>query len=559
MASTSDDHFELIRGHVKSTARAIFISHRASNTHPPAAEIRPVIDAIHGPLSKHLKRFPDDLLDCEALRAFITSLSVAAYQLDKRPPAWNEWLISRSATNFNPENHFFRSTCLSPDYEYSGTPVEDSDEAAEEVDASDAGSDGPPAPAPRFGPPAKRQRIDPPATSFRRQIISSPAPSISTRSHSQLKTAPSAPAPIPLKASAAPAAASVSSRTRRTSTRAVSPIAKVAPTTSKTRKAPSVYEVTDEEEVDELEDDPEPAPKASSSKGKGKAKTTTKKLLPREVAAIGLLSQPGPSHEEAISPDMVTFTMEERQQNPGRCLACATHLFKGEPRQCKFLGWGRRCGSCKSGGKSRCTFELKPEELDEVLQSLTPLVSSSRADLHALIVSIERYLQDATMFSQLADRANRHASGLIMQLLERAQYLKKNFPPGHLLGPRFENMDILDALLACNTTIPSAYLDDSATAQELFPPLSLIEAFFTHPDNDDLTGQAVDAAHAAVKAFHAARPPVASPSRAGTSARSPSRIAASPGLVDSQLPDAEPRDQDGDHEDHPNEMETDDQ
>ncbi|KAF8966390.1 hypothetical protein BDZ97DRAFT_1917501 [Flammula alnicola] len=495
MTSTSDDHFELIRRHVKSTAQAIFISHRASNTHPPAAEIRPVIDAIHGPLSKHLKHFPDDLLDCEALRAFITSLS-------------------RSATNFNPENHFFRSTCLSPDYEYSGTPVEDSDKAAEEVDASDAGSDAPPAPAPRFGPPAKRQRIDPPATSFHHQIISSPAPSISTRSHSQLKTAPSAPAPIPLKVSAAPAAASISSRTRRTSTRAVSPIAKVAPTTSKTRKAPSVYEVTDEEEVDELEDDPEPAPKASSSKGKGKAKTTTKKLLPREVAAIGLLSQPGPSHDEAISPDMVTFTMEERQQNPGRCLACATHLFKGEPRQCKFLGWGHRCGSCKSGGKSRCTFELKPEELDEVLQSLTPLVSSSRTE---------------------------------------------ELPPWSSLGPRFENMDILDALLACNTTIPSAYLDDSATAQELFPPLSLIEAFFTHPDNDDLTGQAVDAAHTAVKVFHAARPPVASPSRAGTSARSPSRITASPGLVDSHLPDAEPRDQDGDHEDHPDEMETDDQ
>ncbi|KAF8949761.1 hypothetical protein BDZ97DRAFT_1772134 [Flammula alnicola] len=517
------------------------------------------IETIHGPLSQHVRKFPDDALNYDAFRAFLTSLSVAAHQLPSRPPSWNEWLIQNTPDNFNANNHFMRTTILSPAYIYVRDPGEDSDVAAEELDASDDGSEAPPAPAPRFGPPSKRQRIDPPTTSSRRSIVLSPAPSISTRSRSQLKTVPGAQTSLPVKASAAPVACSVSSRTRKTSTRAVSPIAKAASSTSKTRKAPSVYEVTDEEEVDELEDDPEPAPKASSSKGKGKAKTTTTKLLPREVATIGLLSQPGPSHDEAISPAMVAFTMDEHQQNPGRCLTCATHLFKGEPCQCKFLGWGRRCGSCKSGGKSRCTFELKPEELDEVLQSLTPLISSSRADLHSLIVSIERYLQDATMFSQLADRANRNASGLIMQLLERARYLKTNFPPGHLLGPRFENMDVLDALLACNTTIPSAYLDDSATSQELFPPISLIEVFFTHPDNDDLTGQAVGASDAAVKAFYAAQAPTASSSRADTSARSPSRTATSPGLVDARLPDAEPREQDGDHEDPPNYMETDEQ
>ncbi|KAF8961673.1 hypothetical protein BDZ97DRAFT_1921159 [Flammula alnicola] len=256
---------------------------------------------------------------------------------------------------------------------------------------------------------------------------------------------------------------------------------------------------------------------------------------------------------------MVAFTMEEHQQNLGRCLACATHLFKGEPRQCKFLGWGHWCGSCQMGGKPRCIFELNPGELDEVLQSLTPLVSSSRADLHSLIISIEQYLQDMTMFSQLADRANRNASGLIMQLLECAQYFKMNFPPGHLLGPRFENIDVLDALLACNTTIPSTYLDDSTAAQELFPLLSLIKVFFTHPDNDDLTGQAVSASNTAIKVFYAAKAPIASSSHAGTSIHSPSRTATSPGLVDTRLLDAKPCDQDGKHEDLPDEMETDDQ
>ncbi|KAF8955611.1 hypothetical protein BDZ97DRAFT_1764656 [Flammula alnicola] len=432
MASTPPDHFELIRGYIKSTAWAIFISHCASHTHPLAAEIREALEAIHGPLAQHLHCFPDDAINSDAFRAFLTSLSVAAHQLPSRTPSWNEWLIQNTPANFHANNHFMRTTILSPDYVYigdPGEPVEDSDGEAEGAEESDSSPEAPVAPAPRIGPPTKRQRIDPPAISSRRQIILSPAPSISTWSRSQLKTAPSALATLPSKASAAPSAASVSSRTPSS--------------TSKTRKAPSVYEVTDEEEVDELEDDPEPAPKASSSKGKGKAKTTTTKLLPREVAAIGLLSQP-----ESGSLPRVRYPSLQRGATP-----------------VQVLGWGRRCGSCKSGGKSHCTFELKPEELDEVLQSLTPLVSSSHTDLHALIVSIERYLQMRRCF----------LSSLIEPIVT---------PP---------NMDILDALLSCNTTIPGAYLDDSSTSQELFPPISLIEAFFTHPDNDDLTGQAVGA------------------------------------------------------------------
>ncbi|KAF8953367.1 hypothetical protein BDZ97DRAFT_1929728 [Flammula alnicola] len=364
MASTSTDHFELICGFVKSTAQAIFISHHPSNTHPSAAEIRSAIDTIHGCLTQHAN------------------------------------------------NHFLHSTCLAPDYVYVGDPGEDEDKDAEGSNDSDS-SNEPPASS-KVGPPAKWQHTDNSASAVCRHAASSPAPSVSTCSHSQLKTASNTQAVLPFKANAAPVTISASSRTCNTSTRVTSPVAKAASSTLKICKAPSVLELSEDDEVDELEDDFQPALKASLWKGKGKSKSTKPpKLLPREVA----------------------FTMEERQQNPGHCLACATHLFKEEPCQCKFFGWGKCCRSGQTGGKSRCTFELKPGELDEVLESITLLVLSSRDHLHSLIILIERYLQDVTMFSQLANCANRNASSLLMQLLERAQYLKTNFPPGISLAP----------------------------------------------------------------------------------------------------------------------------
>ncbi|KAF8961674.1 hypothetical protein BDZ97DRAFT_1921160 [Flammula alnicola] len=219
MASTSDDHFALIRGHIKSTAQVIFISHCTSNTHTPAAEIHAAIDTIHGPLSQHVHCFPDDLIEYEPFRTFLTSLSIVAHQLLTRPPSWNEWLIP---FNFNANDHFLRSTCLSPDYIYvsnPGEPVKDSDGEAEGAEESDSSPKAPVAPDPRIGPPTKCQCIDPPAISSHCQIILLPTPSISTWSQSQLQTSSRPQDTLPIKASAAPPAAS-GPKTRKTYTRA---------------------------------------------------------------------------------------------------------------------------------------------------------------------------------------------------------------------------------------------------------------------------------------------------------------------------------------------------
>lgn len=60
-------------------------------------------------------------------------------------------------------------------------------------------------------------------------------------------------------------------------------------------------------------------------------------------------------------------------------MACSTFSFKGEFHECTFLGWGKRCGQCQTGGKARCTFELIPEELDQVLENVEPFNLSTRA------------------------------------------------------------------------------------------------------------------------------------------------------------------------------------
>ncbi|KAF8966690.1 hypothetical protein BDZ97DRAFT_1756533 [Flammula alnicola] len=149
MASTSPDHFALIRDFIKPTMK-IFSSFRSSGTHPPNAEILRAINAIHAPLSKHVARFPDDIQVNEEFRAFATSLSVAAYELGSRPPAWNAWL---------PDNHFLRSMRLLANYEYPGVPVEDSEEEAEGSEESNSTPEVPPPASLKTGPPKKRQRV----------------------------------------------------------------------------------------------------------------------------------------------------------------------------------------------------------------------------------------------------------------------------------------------------------------------------------------------------------------------------------------------------------------
>ncbi|KAF8949825.1 hypothetical protein BDZ97DRAFT_1772096 [Flammula alnicola] len=560
MSSTSADHFALIRAFIKQTAK-VFISCRSSNTHPPADEIRTALETIQDPLLQHLRRFPDDPIECESFRAFLTSLSVAAYQLPFRPSSWNVWLIQNTPNNlqlFQTNNQFFRTSILPPNYVYVGDPGEDEDDDAEGSNDSDSAPEVPSASVSRTGPPTKRPRIEPPAVPSRREAPPSPVPSVSTRSRPRQAKASSRSQPtIPPKSVAAPkVAAPPSSQVRTTSVRATSPVAKMVPSTSsapRARQASSVIELDDseEEQVDELEDDQlfEPVPKAS--KGKTKAKTT-KALLPREVAAQKTLAAPGPAHKQAIPSSMVNITVPAPEPNPGRCLACSTHLFKGEPHECKFLGWGRRCEQCQKGGKSRCTFELKPEELDEVLQSISPLTTSSRDQLRILLVQINRLLQDGALFSQLADRANRNAAALILQLLDRANYLKSNFPPGHIVGPRFQDMDVLDVLLSCDPSIPEAYFDESATDRG-FPPMSTLKRIFAGPSADSSsTANAFDAVNTAVKTFHTVESSVAEE-------HSSSRAVTSPANVKSPLPDTEPRGQDGDHEDHPDDMETDEQ
>ncbi|KAF8957704.1 hypothetical protein BDZ97DRAFT_1762693 [Flammula alnicola] len=560
MTSTSADHFALIRAFIKQTAK-VFISCRSSNTHPPADEIRAALEAIQDPLLQHLRHFPDDPIESEPFRSFLTSLSLAAYQLPFRPSSWNVWLIQNTPNNLQflqVDNQFFRTTILPASYVYVGEPGEYSDEDAYGSNDSDSSPEAPAVSVSRTGPPSKRQRVEPPAAS-RRHAALSPVPSVSTRSRPrQTKTSARSQAVIPpkpilaLKVAAQPS----SSKVRTTSVRATSPVAKAVPSTSSAprgRPASSVIDLEDseEEQVDELEDDQafEPAPKAS--KGKAKAKTP-KGLLPREVAAQKTLSAPGPAHKEAIPASLVNLSVPSPEQNPGRCLACATHTFKGEPHICKFLGWGRRCEPCQRGGKRRCTFELKPEELDEVLHSISPLTTSSRDQLRVLVIQIDQLLQDGALFAQLADRANRNAAALILQLLDRATFLKTHFPPGHIIGPRFQDMDVLDMLLSCDPSIPESYFDESATERG-FPPMSTLKRVFAGPTADpSSTVDAFDAVNAAVEAFHTVESSVAEE-------RSSSRAVTSPNNVESQLPDTEPRDQNSDHEDPPDDMETDDQ
>ncbi|KAF8971655.1 hypothetical protein BDZ97DRAFT_1752932 [Flammula alnicola] len=517
MTSTSADHFALIRAFIKQIAK-VFISCRSSNTHPPADEIRAALEAIQDPLLQHLRHFPDDPIESEPFRSFLTSLSLAAYQLPFRPSSWNVWLIQNTPNNLQLlqiDNQFFRTTILPASYVYVGEPGEYSNEDADGSNDSDSAPEAPSASVPRVGPPTKRQRIDPPAPA-RRQAAASPVPSISTRSRPRQAKASSHSQPaLPPKLAPAPkvAAQPSSSKVHTTSVRATSPVAKAVPSTSlapHARQHSSVIELEDseEEQIDELEDDQsfEPAPKAS--KGKAKAKTQ-KPLLPREVASQKALSTPGPAHKEAIPASMVNLSIPAPEQNPGRCLACATHTFK-------------------EGGKRRCTFELKPEELDEVLQSISPLTTSSRDQLRVLVIQINRLLQDGALFAQLADRANRNAAALIRQLLDRATFLKTHFPPGHIIGPHFKDMDFW-------TFYSPSYFDEPATDRG-FPPMSTLKRVFGGPPADpSSTVDAFDAVDATVNAFHAVESSV-------IEERSYSRAPRSPEVVEDQLQDTAPLD-----------------
>ncbi|KAF8955379.1 hypothetical protein BDZ97DRAFT_1926889 [Flammula alnicola] len=498
MTSTSDDHFSLIRAYIKQTSK-IFVSFRASNTHPSHAEIRMAIDILHGPLTQHVRRFPDDAINSEVFRAFLMSLLVAAHQLPSRPPSWNEWLIQNTPANFNPNNHFLRTTRLAPSYMYVGDPGEEEDTEVVESDGSESSVEVS-RQVTKVGPPTKCKRMEPspplephrPSAvgSSRQPAAPSPVPSVSTRSRTQAMAAPPAHAKsTSLNSTPAPnTIVSSFSRTRKTSVRAVSPVTQVIPSGFKTRKTSSIVapQDSDDDQVDELEDDHEPAPKPSKGKGKNKKSD----VLPREVTAQRILAAPGPAHPEAISASQVDFSVTARLQNPGRCLACATHMFKGEPHECKFVGWGRRCGPCKRGGKAHCTFELNPQELDQVLASISPLVSSSRHHLQALVVQINRLFQDTALFAQLSDRANRHAAHLVMQLMKHAHYIKMNFPPGHIVGPHFEGMDVLDTLLNDDYSLLDAYLNESVDHPG-FPSMDALTGFFAKlPHNDASTALA---------------------------------------------------------------------
>ncbi|KAF8966693.1 hypothetical protein BDZ97DRAFT_1917494 [Flammula alnicola] len=258
---------------------------------------------------------------------------------------------------------------------------------------------------------------DPPAPVTHLPVDPSPAPSISTRSRSQLKTAPRAQATLPFKASTAPAAASSSSRTRTTSTRATSPVTRAAPVASKSRKASSVIEPQDSdgEQVDELDDEPEPTPKPSKA-------------------------------------SQVDFHMHERLQNPGRCLACTTLLLRVNLTSASFLvGDG-------AADLARAVVRLAAH------LSFTPR-SSTRCSSRFRRSSPPHASSFVSSFSRLTGSSRMRPSNRACSIPP------KGFPPGHVVGPRFEDMDILDTLLSGDHSLLDDYLDKSAT-QKLPTPRS---------------------------------------------------------------------------------------
>ncbi|KAF8950437.1 hypothetical protein BDZ97DRAFT_1933984 [Flammula alnicola] len=529
MASTSDDHFELIRGYIKSTAK-IFSSFRSSGTHPPTAEIRAAIEAIHGPLDQHLQRFPDDSINCDALRAFLTSLSVAAHQLSKRPPAWNAWLIQNTPANFN-------------------------ELEVDELDHSDSSVEAPRKSA-KVGPPTKRKRIEsspPPRPSrssasgpSREVVATSPVPSSASTRLKSKRAATSAddmpPPPVPSKAKAkAPALNKAPTRLL------VAPVVKVE---KRRRPSPVAKHSSPPHAVLELSDDSDDdAPFASSSRSKSKGKNKPPgKLLPREVAAIELLNQPGSPCEDAIDLPAGFLPFTKRLNNPGNCMACSTFSFKGEFHECTFLGWGKRCGQCQTGGKARCTFELIPEELDQVLENVEPFNLSTRAHLQDLVARIQSLLQEATLFSQLADRANRRAAPLVAQLIDRAGWVQHNLPPGHTLGSRFQSANVLDAILSGDKKALVEYLDAAKLPDPAFPDIDFLNEYFSRfEDRVSQSAPPFSAVEEALERYDFV-------ARASSAPSGPPRTSSS-----GQLQDADLRDPDGDHENQPDDMETDEQ
>lgn len=146
------------------------------------------------------------------------------------------------------------------------------------------------------------------------------------------------------------------------------------------------------------------------------------------------------------------------------------------------------------------------------------------------MVQINRLFQDAALFAQLSDRANRHAAHLVTQLMEHARYIKTNFPPGHIVGPRFEGMDVLDTLLNGDYSLLDAYLNESVDHPG-FPSMNALTGFFAKlPHNDASTALAYASADAAFHSYQAATHLVAS-----SSCQAPSVSATSDEVTAAQL------------------------
>lgn len=181
---------------------------------------------------------------------------------------------------------------------------------------------------------------------------------------------------------------------------------------------------------------------------------------------------------------------------------------------------------------------------------------------------IQSLLQEATLFSQLADRANRRAAPLVAQLIDRAGWVQHNLPPGHTLGSRFQSANVLDAILSGDKKALVEYLDAAKLPDPAFPDIDFLNEYFSRfEDRVSQSAPPFSAVEEALERYDfVARassapsgPPRASSSGAGRSGRSPSRPATSPKLFEGQLQDADLRDPDGDHENQPDDMETDEQ
>lgn len=53
-----------------------------------------------------------------------------------------------------------------------------------------------------------------------------------------------------------------------------------------------------------------------------------------------------------------------------KCARCMTVKVHGASTLCEFRGLGRACGSCFDVGATRCSFELNPAEVAQMVTQL---------------------------------------------------------------------------------------------------------------------------------------------------------------------------------------------